>query len=86
MLVLVLALVLVLEIPTVKTGRQDSFSRHQSSGTNCYGGKSDSLFAAETQQIEHEHERTVYFATGVKPIESDLNFQHSCGLFYSLLE
>ncbi|MBV8176174.1 MAG: hypothetical protein JO151_16650 [Verrucomicrobia bacterium] len=53
---LFLVLVLVLEIPTVKTGRQDSFSSHQSSGTNCYGGKSDSLFAAETQQIEHEHD------------------------------
>ena len=47
---------LVLEIPTVKTGRQDSFSRRQSSGTDHYGGKSDSLFAAETQQIEHEHD------------------------------
>jgi hypothetical protein len=35
----------------------DSSSRHQSSGTNHYRGKSDSLFAAETQQIEHEQEQ-----------------------------
>jgi hypothetical protein len=46
----------------------DSSSRHQSGGTNHYRGKSDSLFAAGTQQIEHEqeqeHERTAYFATG----------------------
>jgi hypothetical protein len=50
----------------------DSSYRHQGSGTDHYRGKSDSLFASETQQIEHEHEqeqeheheRTAYFATG----------------------
>jgi hypothetical protein len=34
----------------------DSSSRRQSSGTNRYRGKSDSLYTAETQQIEHEQE------------------------------
>jgi hypothetical protein len=35
----------------------DSSSRHQSGGTNHYRAKSDSLFAAGTQQIEHEQEQ-----------------------------
>jgi hypothetical protein len=36
---------------------RDSSSRRHSGGTNHYRGKSDSLFAAETQQIEHEQEQ-----------------------------
>jgi hypothetical protein len=44
-------------------------SPHQGGGTKSLRGKSDSLFAAEVQQIEHEHddehehERTAYVAT-----------------------